>query len=413
MGAGKGRILRIKPFMGLRPRAENAQAVAAVPYDTIDTAEARELGAGNPRSFLRVIRPEIDLADGVDPYSPEVYRKGAANLGLFEREGYLTRETSPSLYVYRQQMAGHVQRGVVTCCHVEDYESNIILRHETTRPDKEDDRATLLNIVNANTGPIFMAYRDRPGIDEIVRGVEEGEPLFDITAPDGVHHTVWRLGDPEVMVRAFEPVPRSYIADGHHRAAAAVSVAHRRRDANATHSGDEEYNWFLAVLFPAGQLRILPYNRCVRDLNGLSGESFLEAVRRSFSVTGAASPMPGSTGCIGMYLDGTWYELRPVGPVSSDPVFSLDVARLQADLLGPVLGVLDPRTDDRIEFIGGVRGTAELTACVDSGRAAVAFSMYPVTPDKMMRIADAGMTMPPKSTWFEPKLRSGLFVHTL
>jgi len=386
--------------------------VASVPYDTVDTDEARALAAGNPRSFLRIGRPEIDRPAGTDIHSDAVYAKAAANFQEFQKVGYLVREDQPHVYVYRLQMGKHIQRGIVGCCHIEDYEKNIIRKHEKTRADKEDDRTRHVKTLNANSGPIFLTYRDVPALDKIVAETEKGRPLFDFDAADGIHHTIWRIASSDPVVEAFARVPVCYIADGHHRAAAAVRAGTEKMASNPRHTGNEEYNWFLAVLFPAGQLQILPYNRCVNDLNGLSREAFLGAVKKVFTLTDNASPTPSGTRHCSMYVAGKWYGLS--WTVSgNDPVASLDVSFVQDRLLSPILGIQDPRTDKRIEFIGGIRGTGELVKRVDSGKAAVAFSMYPVTVDQVMAIADAGRIMPPKSTWFEPKLRSGLLVHTL
>jgi uncharacterized protein (DUF1015 family) len=383
-----------------------------VPYDTVDTEEARALAAGNAKSFLRIGRPEIDLPKGTDIHSDAVYAKAAANFQEFQKQGYLVREDRPYLYVYRLQMGKHVQRGVVCCCHIEDYEKNVIRKHEKTRADKEDDRTRHVKTLNANSGPIFLTYRDVAALDRIVAETEQGKSFFDFTASDGIRHTIWRIPSSDAVVKAFAEVPVCYIADGHHRAAAAARAGMEKRAANTAHTGQEEYNWFLAVLFPAGQLQILPYNRCVGDLNGLSSEAFLAQVRRLFSVADKATPTPKGARHCSMYLAGRWYDLS-WGVCENDPVAALDVSFLQDRLLSPVLGIRDPRTDKRIEFIGGIRGAGELTKRVDSGRAAVAFSLYPVTVAQVMAIADAGRIMPPKSTWFEPKLRSGLLVHTL
>jgi uncharacterized protein (DUF1015 family) len=404
--------MRINPFVALRPTPELSGAVASVPYDTVDTAEARVLSDGNPMSFLRVVRPEIDLCDDVDIHSAEVYARGAENLKQFERDGVLVREDDACLYVYRLQMGKHTQRGLVACCNTQDYDDAIILRHEKTRKDKEDDRTALLETVNANTGPVFLTFRDREQIECILEEAEQRDPLFDLTAVDGVRHTVWRVTDCEELVGLFKEVPTCYIADGHHRAAAAARVGRERRAAGVT-GVDDEANWFLSVLFPASQLGIMPYNRCVRGLNGLSVDELLALVQQQFRVSPAESEAPASPGEVTMYLAGKWYCLQWDEPLDQGPVSKLDVAFLQDRLLGPILGVEDPRTDARIEFVGGIRGPEELIRRVDSGRADVAFSMHPVTVEQMMDIADAGLIMPPKSTWFEPKLRSGLLVHTL
>jgi uncharacterized protein (DUF1015 family) len=405
--------MRIKAFEALRPDVGLVSSVAAPPYDVVDTEEARVLASGNPRSFLRVSRSEIEFPAGTDPYAPAIYAKAAETFAAFQRDGVLIREQKPSLYLYRQQMGNHVQRGVVGCCHVEDYERDLIRKHEKTRQDKEDDRVRHVQALMANSGPVFLMYRDQAPIDGLVAECEAGKPLYDFVATDGVAHTVWKFASAESVARAFEAVPLLYIADGHHRAAAATRAAARYRQGNANHTGREEYNWFLAVMFPASQLQILAYNRLVRDLNGLTARSFLDVARRTFRVSVGANPRPASTQRASMFIDGAWYGLEWDLPKGNDPVRSLDVSYLQENLLDPVLGIRDPRTDKRISFVGGGRGTGELERRVRAGEAAVAFSMYPVTPDQVMAIADAGQIMPPKSTWFEPKLRSGLLVHTL
>ncbi len=403
----------IKPFAALRPAPEKAAAVAAVPYDVVDTAEARALAAGNPDSFLHVSRPEIDLPDSVDIHSDAVYAQGARALRAFQTRGTLLREADERLYVYRQVMGAHSQTGVVACCHIEDYAADIIRKHEKTRKDKEDDRTRHCLELNANTGPVFLTYRDQAAVDALVAQVQAGTPLYDFTAADGIRHTVWRVeGDAAPWVETFRQVPLAYVADGHHRAAAAFRAGKHRRENNPAHTGKEEYNWFLAVLFPASQLRILAYNRCVADLNGLSSAKFLARVRAIFKTEPATGAEPAGPREIRMYLGGAWHQLR-WDEFAADPVGRLDVSVLQDRLLAPVLGIDDPRTNTRISFVGGIRGAGELVRRVDSGRDAVAFSMYPTTVSQMMDIADAGQIMPPKSTWFEPKLRSGLLVHTL
>ena len=406
--------MQIKPFAALRPVPERAAAVAAVPYDVVDTAEARALAAGNADSFLHVSRPEIDLPDSVSIHDDAVYAQGARAFQEFQSRGLLLRESAGHLYVYRQVMGAHSQTGVVTCCHIDDYARDIVRKHEKTRKDKEDDRTRHCLTLNANSGPVFLTYRGVPDIDRLVAETTTRLPLYNFKAADGVHHTVWRVeGDAAAWVKAFAAVPLCYVADGHHRAAAAARAGRVRREANPHHTGREEYNWFLAVLFPAGQLRILPYNRCVKDLNGLTPEAFLQRVGGLFACTPAEGAAPAGPCQVHMYLNRRWYRLAWPAPVGSDPVSRLDVSVLQNRLLDPVLGIDDPRTSERISFVGGIRGTAELARRVDDGRDAVAFSMYPVSVDQMMDIADAGQIMPPKSTWFEPKLRSGLLVHTL
>ena len=405
--------MQIKPFAALRPAPDKAAAVAAVPYDVVDTAEARALAAGNPDSFLRISRPEIDLPDDVDIHDDRVYAQGAETFKRFQAQGTLQREAGEHFYVYRQIMGAHSQTGVVACCNIDDYANDIIRKHEKTRKDKEDDRTRHCLELNANSGPVFLTYRDTAPLDALVAEVQKGTPLYDFTAVDHIRHTVWRVdGDTRAWVSAFRHVPLAYVADGHHRAAAAYRAGQQRRTENPAHNGTEEYNWFLAVLFPETQLRILPYNRCVVDLNGLTAEAFLEKAQSIFKTDPVADADPSGPREMRMYLAGKWYRLA-WDEFEADPVGRLDVSVLQDRLLAPVLGIDDPRTNTRISFVGGIRGTGELAKRVDTARDAVAFSMYPVTVTQMMDIADAGQIMPPKSTWFEPKLRSGLLVHTL
>ncbi len=383
-----------------------------MPYDVVNRAESAALAAGKPHSLLHVDRAEIDLPFDTDPYSDAVYAKARENFLALQEEGALIRESEPSIYLYQQRMGRHVQVGVAAVCHIDDYEQDLIKKHEKTRPDKENDRTRLIGTLSADTGPVFLTYRDSKAIDALVTDAQKAAPLYDFTAPDGIQHTVWRVTGGADLVAAFAQVPVSYVADGHHRTASAARVGRERREANPAHTGDEEYNWFLAVLFPASQLQILPYNRAVKDLHGLTKEAFLDAVGRAFTLQPGGSPTPGGPGEIRMYLDGAWYDLAWQPAPDADPISQLDVTALQDRLLAPLLGIADPRTSKRIDFIGGIRGTDELVKLVDTGAAAVAFSMYPTTVEQLMAIADAGQIMPPKSTWFEPKLRSGLFIHT-
>jgi len=405
--------LKIKAFEALRPATDKVEEVASVPYDTINSSEARSLANNKPYSFLHVIRPEIDLNPEIDIHADEVYAKAAENFKKFQEDGALIREDTPCLYLYRQKMGNHIQRGIVGCCHVEDYDNNLILKHEKTRQDKEDDRTRHVKTLRANAGPIFLTYRDTAKIDKLVAEVENTAPLYDIVSEDGVGHTVWKIADSDNIVAAFESVPCTYIADGHHRSAAAARTAREMATGNPNHNGSEEYNWFMTVLFPATQLKILPYNRAVHNLNGLNKDDFISSVKQKFTVTENGQSEPDGACQVSMYLDGKWYTLSWNKPNTDDPVAALDVSYLQDNLLAPVLGIDDPRTSTSIDFVGGIRGTQALTDAVDSGKCAVAFSMYPVSVDQMMDIADAGKIMPPKSTWFEPKLRSGLLVHTL
>ncbi len=406
--------MKTKPFNALRPKAEIAAQLASVPYDVVDTAEARVLAEGNPVSFLHVSRPEIDLPEGTDIYSDAVYAQAVTALNSLKEQGTLATDPDVSYYAYRQIMGSHAQTGIVACCHIDDYEEDIIRKHEKTRQDKEDDRTRHVVELGANTGPVFLTYRDRAAIDAVVAEAMTTAPIYDFTAVDGIAHTVWKIqaSDTDKLRELLSDIPIAYVADGHHRAKAAWRAGSEKRAANLNHDGSEEYNWFLAVIFPASQLRILPYNRCVADLNGHSKDEFLAEVAKIFDLTEGATAKPASSREVSMYLDGKWYGLS-WKPFEANPVDSLDVSVLQSRLLAPLLGIDDPRTNKRISFIGGIRGTKELESRVDSGRDAVAFSMAPVTIEQMMAIADAGEIMPPKSTWFEPKLRSGLLVHEL
>ena len=405
----------IRSFRALRPPPERVKQVASVPYDVVSTAEARALAADNPLSFLHVSRPEIDLPDGTDPYSDQVYRKALDNYDRLTKECPLETEDLPSIYLYRLIMGDHEQIGVVACCSIDEYDQDIIRKHERTRRDKEDDRTRHMLVLRAQTGPVFLTYRARRDIDTMVMETTMANAIFDFTADDGVEHTVWRVPDPVRFVQAFREIPFLYIADGHHRAASAARARAELKEQSFGHTGDEEYNFFLAVMFPDDQLQILPYNRVVRDLNGLSQEKFLEAVRKSFDVAEGGSATPNSRGKWSMYLAGRWHTLS-LAAGSSAPagtVASLDVSILQDRLLDPILGIKDVRTDKRIDFIGGIRGTQELERLVDEGKAAVAFSLHPTTIEELLRVSDAGEIMPPKSTWFEPKLRDGLLIHTI
>lgn len=404
--------MRIRAFQGLVPNPAHVAEVACVPYDVVNASEAAALAAGKPRSLLHVDRAEIDLPNETNHYSDAVYAKARENLLGLQRDGSLGREAGPSLYVYQQQMGTHVQRGLVALCNVEDYDAELIKKHEKTRKDKEDDRTKLIDTLSANTGPVFLTYRDEAAVTALVNAKVKETPAHDFVAPDGIRHTAWRVAGGEEWIKAFGKVPVTYIADGHHRAASAARVARARRERNPQHTGAEDYNWFLCVLFPASELKILPYNRIVLDLNGLAAADLLAKVKTIFGgVTENATPSPSAVGQVSMYLAGKWYGLRCTAEANADPVSRLDVSVLQDKLLSPVLGITDVRTSKRIDFVGGIRGTGELVKRVDA-EGGVAFSMYPVTLGQLMDISDAGQIMPPKSTWFEPKLRSGLFIHT-
>lgn len=409
----------IRPFRAWRPKAEFAAQVAAKPYDVLNSDEARAEVAGNPLSFLHVGKPEVDLDMSIDIHDPIIYAKGRENLIKLIDDGILIEDTDPSLYLYAQTMGDHTQYGLVGCAAVEEYWDNTIKKHEYTRKDKEEDRCNHVRVTNAHTGPIFLTYPDNKNIDSIVEKIRATPPTTDHVAPDGIRHQTWVIADADTTSRLqtlFSGIPSLYVADGHHRSAAAAIVGRERAQANSAHTGDEEYNFFLAVYFPAGQLRIMDYNRVVKDLNGLSEEEFTTALRKHFTLHPADGPVhPPRKGTFGMYLKNSWYRLEadPVLLQQSDPVQRLDVAIMQNYILSPILGITDPRTDRRIDFVGGIRGLDELERRVHTGEMTVAFSMHPTSINELMAIADAGQVMPPKSTWFEPKLRDGLFVHFL
>lgn len=397
--------MKIHPFAAVRPNAKDAASVASVPYDVVDVAEAKALAAGNPKSFLHVSRPEIDLPDGTDGASPAAYAQAKRALDGLLANGTLVRDAEPKFYAYRQTMGSHSQTGIVATFDTEDYLAGVLRQHEKTRKDKEDDRTRHIETLQAHTGPAFLTYRDDKAIDLIVADACRNAPLYDFVAPDGVGHTVWEIAPGSACVadelqELFARIPVAYIADGHHRSAAAARYAQ-------AHGFAGESRWFLGVIFPASQLQILSYNRLVHDLNGLSAYEFLSRLSEKFTIG-----VKGARNCR-MYFEGQWYDLSWDIQKNADAVGALDVSYLQDNLLAPILGVGDPRTDARISFMGGIRGDAALAAKVDSGENAVAFAMEPVTVEEMMAIADAGAIMPPKSTWFEPKLRSGLFVHTV
>lgn len=405
--------MRVKAFRAWRPAEGRAESVASVPYDVVDRRQAMALAAGNPDSFLHAVRAEIDLPEGTDPYSDAVYARAQANLQRLMDEGVLIREKEPAIYLYSQQMGEHIQHGIVATCHVGDYEEGKIRIHEKTRRVKEDDRVRYVDRQNANTGPVFLAYRDDTRILSIVDSARTDRPLYRFTASDGVIHTVWKMRDPGQVEEAFATVPFTYVADGHHRSASAARVAALRRAANPHHTGNEPYNWFLAVMFPQSELKILPYNRVILRLPD-SREAFLAALSERFEVEDNGVAEPRRAGEICMYRAGSWSTLTPRKlPPADDPVAALDVSILQNEVLAPILNIADPRESNDIDFIGGIKGTAELEAWVNQGRAAVAFSMYPTSMEQLFAVADAGLLMPPKSTWFEPKLRSGLLVNTL
>jgi uncharacterized protein (DUF1015 family) len=402
----------IHPFRALRPARGSAPSVSSVPYDVVSAEEARQLASDNPLSFLHVTRSEIDLPAATDPYSPQVYTRARENLDALRGRAPLETDGEPSLYLYRLRMAGHEQTGVAGCFSVDEYESDVIKKHERTRRDKEDDRTRHIVELRAQTGIVFLTYKAAAAIDDVARRVAETEPIYDFTAADGVQHTLWRTGGEETraLVAAFARVPALYIADGHHRAASAA----RARAQLRTRTGAGDADTFIAVAFPDDQVQILPYNRTVKDLAGQTPDAFLQRLRAEVTVA-EASPTPERKGDVRMYLAGKWYalDLRGLAPEDDSRAASLDVALLQKRILEPLLAIGDVRTDKRIDFVGGARGTAALEQAVNSGKAAVAFSMYPVSVEDLMVISDSGGIMPPKSTWFEPKLRDGLLIHTI
>ncbi len=411
----------VKPFRGLRPQKHLADKVAAPPYDVLNSEEARQLAKDNPYSFLHINKPEISLPPEVDLYDDRVYQKGAENLRKMIDEKIVVQDDSPHFYVYKQVMGSHEQVGLVACASVEDYENDIIKKHEFTRPDKEDDRVKHIDHQNAQVGPVFLTYHANQTIDTLTATTMQSTPEYDITGDDGVRHTLWIVDNADTIStiqNTFAGIDYLYVADGHHRSAAAMRVKQQRQAANASHSGEEEYNYFLVVIFPHNQMQILDYNRLVKDLNGRSKEEFLKEIAANFSVTKLDSGQPykpQKAHEFGMYLQGDWYKLEtPPGSFDpNDPVGRLDVSILQENLLSPILGIKDQRKDKRIDFVGGIRGLGELKKRVDSGDWAVAFALFPTAIEDLIAIADAGEVMPPKSTWFEPKLKSGLVVHLL
>jgi uncharacterized protein (DUF1015 family) len=408
----------IRPFRALRPPRELAEKVAAPPYDVLNTEEARAMAVGNGVSYLHVNKPEIDFPPDFDPYDAAVYAKGSENLRAFVSRRILVRDPQDGFYLYKQRMGSHEQTGLVAGASVGEYERDLIKKHEFTRPDKEDDRTRHIDEMDANDEPVFLTYHADPAIDRHVAMIQARPPVYDFVTTDGIGHTLWVVSDPgevETIRGSFARVPALYVADGHHRSAAAARVCRRRREADPAHTGREAYNHFLAVVFPHDQMKIMPYNRVVKDLHGLDEEAFLARVRETFECLPADRPEPDRSASYGMFLGGTWYRLQAKEAIipAGDPVRSLDIAVLQNNLLGPVLGIEDPRRDKRIDFVGGIRGTAELERRVLHDGWAAAFALHPVTMEQLMKVADAGQVMPPKSTWFEPKLRSGLFVRPL
>jgi len=410
----------LRKFKALRPKNGMEEKVASYPYDVVSSEEAREMVKGDPYSFLHVVKPEVDLPEGTDLYAEQVYDKARENLDKLIQEGILIKEDQPRLYIYKQKMGAREQYGIVGCVSAQDYNQDIIKKHEHTRPAKEADRIKHVDRTNANTGPVFLTYKTKPAIDELVKKAIKEKPVYDFTASDGIDHTVWIIKEDSLsndIIKEFQKLEYIYVADGHHRSASGAKVAEKRKQANPHHTGDEEYNFFLAVLFPDNQLHIMDYNRVLKNLNGHSVEELFDTLKENFSIQklGSDPYKPKEKGEFGMYFDQTWYKLnvKPELAEKDDPVESLDISYLQKNLLEPFFGIQDPRTSDDIDFVGGIRGLKELERLVDSGRFQVAFALYPTSVKELMDIADSGKVMPPKSTWFEPKLRSGLLVHRL
>jgi uncharacterized protein (DUF1015 family) len=412
----------IRPFNALRPAKESAQFVSSVPYDVVDREEACAAAEGNKLSFLRITRSEIELDKNINPYSPAVYEKAKENLERLKKNAPLITDEKPHFYLYRLVMGGRAQTGITATFSIDDYDNNVILKHENTRKEKEDDRTNHIITTEAQTGAVFLTYRGIKKINEVVKEtIKKLVPIYDFTANDGIKHSVWVLPDEynQVVIDRFKDIDRLYIADGHHRVASASRARKIKADKNPTHNGGEEYNFFMAVIFPAEEVNILPYNRTVFDLNNLNEGEFFNRVREKFEVQKASLKEPQGRREFGMYLKKQWYSLKArdsviAGLSLSNSIGSrLDVSILQDFLLNPVLGIEDQRNSEKIDFIGGIRGAIELENLVDSGKAAVAFSLYPVSIEDLMKISDAGEIMPPKSTWFEPKLRDGLLVHLI
>jgi uncharacterized protein (DUF1015 family) len=411
-------MARVEPFRGVRPRKDIAQLVAAPPYDVLTSEEAREMAAGNPHSFLHIGKPEIDLPPGTDPYSDAVYAKGKENFDRFFRDGTIAQDKTRNFYVYKQIWGDHVQIGLVASASCQDYLDDVIKKHELTRVDKENDRMRHIEALGAQTGPVFLTYRRQNTLDSLTEAVTGKDPDIDIRSADGVRHVLFVVDEPWLITllrEAFARVEHLYVADGHHRSAAATRIKVKRDRERPGRTGNEEDNFFLAVIFPDYQTKILAYNRVVRDLNGLDSVAFLARIGDKFTVRPEGPKAPARSREFAMFLDGRWYGLkaRPGSFDPADPIASLDVSILQQNLLAPVLGIADPRTDKRIDFVGGIRGPAELEKKVASGPFRIAFSFFPTTIEQLFSVADAGKVMPPKSTWFEPKLKDGLVAHMI
>jgi uncharacterized protein (DUF1015 family) len=414
------RMSLIKPLAGVRPVKDKAEEVAAPPYDVLNSAEAKVLVEGHPLSFLHISKAEIDLPEGTDPYDPSVYQKAAENFAALRNQKVLIQEDKPVYYVYRLTMGAHVQTGLVATASVEAYDINRVRKHEFTRPMKEDDRVNQVDALNAQTGPVFLVYKQHQVVDQILADTTQSEPEYNIVAEGGVRHEIWVLSDDakiNTITDAFDAMDAIYVADGHHRSAAGSRVGAMRKANNANHTGDESYNYFLSVIFPDNQMQILDYNRVITSLNGLSKDELIAKISESFSVNAVDGALkPSRINQYGMYVQGQWYELvinSNLVPDTSDPVGRLDISLLANHLIEPILGISDPRTDKRIDFVGGIRGMKELEKRVDSGEMAVAFSVFATRMEDLMSVADANEVMPPKSTWFEPKLADGLVSHVL
>lgn len=412
----------VKPFRGLRPQKDIAARLSCLPYDVMNTQEAAQMAQGNPQSFLHITRAEIDLADGIDPHSKQVYDKSLQNFKQFQAEGWLFQDAEPKFYIYAQTMDGRTQYGIAGAAFCEDYQNGIIKKHELTRPDKEDDRMVHVNTLDANAEPVFLSYRAVPEIDAIVDNiVRNQQPEYDFVSADGFGHKFWVIDDAKTNARIeqlfAEQVPALYVADGHHRTAAAARVGLERKAHNPNHTGNEEYNYFLAVIFPDSQLKIMDYNRVIKDLNGNTESEFLDKLSKAFAVKDMGTEIykPQRLHQMSLYMGGHWYSLdaKPGTYDDGDPIGVLDVTILTKQVLDPILGITDLRTSKRIDFVGGIRGLGELKRRVDNGEMKCAFAMYPVSMSQLLDIADTGNIMPPKTTWFEPKLRSGLVVHKL
>ncbi len=404
-------MAQLRPFLTLLPNASNVARLSCPPYDVVSAAEARALTRDNPQSFMRIIRAEVDLPETMPPYDERVYEQARANLRQFENDGWLQRTARPQLFVYRLYANGHAQTGVVACCSVDEYEAGLICKHENTKPDKENDRTRHMLTLAAHPEPVLLAYRGRREIEELLTPICTQKPSFDFDAEDGVQHTLWQITDAAPIVEAFRNVPQLYIADGHHRCASAWRAREELRRQNFAHTGDEAYNFFPAVLFPAEQLHILAYNRLLRNLPEWNAKNFLHRLQSEFAFHTNALPSPASKGEVSLYLEGKWCGITLHSPVALDPLAQLDLTRLQQQLFEPYFGIVDQRTDPRVDFVGGIRGPEALQRAVDRGEAQTAVSLFPPSLDELFAVSDRGELMPPKSTWFEPKLRSGLFLH--